>query len=102
MTFFPPDRKRFDRVIAESGLEIQAWLAQAVDERSARQAEIAALLDEAFRRFRAKCFWNVRQDQPLSSLVPLVAKRLRKYGGMEGLRLAARLEALAPGDVQWR
>jgi hypothetical protein len=95
VTFFPADRARIDRAVDESGLGLQGWIARAVDERIARQAEIAALVDEAFRRFRARCFWNVRADRPLSLLAPLVGRRLRKYGGHEGLRLAAEIDTAA-------
>lgn len=101
VTFFPSDRARIDHAVDESGLGLQGWLARAVDERIERQAEIAALVSEAFRRFRAQCFWNVSEDRPLSLLVPLVAKRLKKYGGHDGLKLAAKLEALAPAETRW-
>ena len=100
-TFFPADRDRMDRAVRESGLGLQGWLARAVEERIAHQARLARLVSDAFRRFRAKCFWNVSEDQPLSLLAPLVVKRLRKYGGMAGLRLAAEIEALAPEETRW-
>jgi len=101
VTFFPSDRARVDHAVDESGLGLQGWLARAVNERIERQAEIAALVNEAFRRFRVRCFWNVSEDRPLSLLIPLVARRLKKYGGRDGLKLAARLEALAPAESRW-
>ena len=42
-----------------------------------------------------------QEDRPLSLLVPLVAKRLVKYGGRDGPKLATKLEALAPAEIQW-
>ncbi len=87
-----------DRAVEASGLGLQGWLANAVDQRLERQEELAGLVREAFRRFGAKCFWNVREDRPLALLVPLVMRRLKKYGGREGINLAARLEALAPQE----
>jgi hypothetical protein len=101
ITFFPADRARMDRAVKESGLGVQAWLARAVDDRMERQQHLAALVGEAFRRFKARCFWNVSSDRPLALLVPLVLKRLRKYGGAEGLKLAAAIEALAGEDSRW-
>lgn len=98
VTFFPVDRVRMDRAVKESGLGVQGWLARAVDDRIERQAQLAALVAEAFARFKARCVWNVSADGPLALLVPLVAKRLKKYGGAEGLRLAARIEASAGED----
>ena len=64
------------------------------DERIERQAEIAALVTEAFRRFRPHCFCNVSDDRPRALLIPLVVRRLGKYGGIEGLKPAAKLQAL--------
>jgi hypothetical protein len=101
VTFFPLDRARMDRAVDESGLGLQGWLARAVDDRIERQVQLTALVSEAFRRFKARCFWNVSEDRSLSLLVPLVVKRLRKYGGAEGIRLAAKLEAAAGEDGRW-
>jgi hypothetical protein len=101
VTFFPADRARMDRAVEASGLGLQGWLARAADERIERQAHLAALVGEAFRHFKARCFWNVSEDRPLALLVPLVAKRLRKYGGVEGLRLAAKLKAAAGENGRW-
>jgi len=101
VTFFASDRARIDHAVDESGLGLQGWLARAVDERIERQAELAALVSEAFRRFRAKCFCSVSEDRPLSLLVPLVARRLKKYGGHDGLKLAASSKPRAPGETRW-
>jgi len=78
VTFFPSDRARIDHGVDESGLGLQGWLARAVDEPIERQAEIAALVSEAFGRFRAKCFWKISEDRLLSLLVPLVTRRLKR------------------------
>ncbi|HZB91065.1 MAG TPA: hypothetical protein VE397_06465 [Stellaceae bacterium] len=102
VTFFPGDRARLDRAVEESGLEQQAWMARAVEERIERQAKLKELLGEAVSRFKAKCFWNVNIDRPLRQLVPEAVTRLKKYGGMEGIKLAIAIEALAPEDVRWR
>jgi hypothetical protein len=102
ITFFPEDRARLDQAVHESGLEQQVWIARAVRERLVRQERVRELLDEAMRRFGAKCLWNVNLDQPTARLVPEIYTRLRKYGGMEGIKLAMAIEALAPEDVRWR
>jgi hypothetical protein len=67
-----------------------------------RQEHVRELLDEAIRRFGAQCLWNTNLDQPIARLVPEIYTRLRKYGGMEGIKLATAIEALAPEDVRWR
>lgn len=101
VTFFPTDRARLDTAIRESGLAQQAWIGRAVQDRLQRQAQLKDLLAVAVRRFRARCFWNVSTNQSLARLAPLVATRLRKYGGKEGLALAGEIEALAPEDARW-
>jgi hypothetical protein len=102
ITFFPEDRARLDQAVHESGLGQQVWIAKAVRERLMRQERVRELLDEAIRRFGAKCLWNTSLNQPIARLVPEIYTRLRKYGGMEGIKLAMAIEALSPEDVRWR
>lgn len=75
---------------------------RAVRERIDRQEKLWSLVQEALRRFRTTCLWNVNMDQEMATLVPVLYARLRKYGGMEGIELAKKMEALAPEDVKWR
>jgi hypothetical protein len=102
VTFFPADRARLDQAIRESGAGVQEWLNRAIQQRADREAKLKELAAIALDRFGSRCFWNVDTNQPLWLLVPLVATRLRKYGGMAGLALAAELEAVAPEDCRWR
>jgi hypothetical protein len=58
-------------------------------------SEIRLLYHEAFRLYGAVALWNVRhRDAPSAEVALLVAKPLRIYAGMEGRRLAERIEAL--------
>jgi hypothetical protein len=102
VTFFPADRALLDEAIRTSGLDQQEWVARAVRERIDRQEDLRRLVQEALRRFKTTCLWNVKTDQPMASLVPELYTRLRKHGGMAGIVLARKLEALAPEDVKWR
>lgn len=101
VTFFPADRARLDQAINDSGAGVQEWLNLAIQQRADREGKLKEMVATALDRFGPRCFWNVNTRQSLWLLVPLVATRLRKYGGMEGLALAAELEALAPEDCQW-
>jgi len=48
---------------------------------------------QIFEQYRAKCFWHMRRDLVVTSEnMHLVCAGLRKYGGLEGLRLAAEIE----------
>ena len=45
-----------------------------------------------FRRYYAQCFWYMQPDMNITIAdVPEIAHGLRKHGGREGYRLAARL-----------
>lgn len=58
-------------------------------------AEIQRLYHEAFRLYGAVALWNVRhRDAPSADVAILIAKPLRIYAGMDGRRLAERIEAL--------
>ena len=49
-------------------------------------------LRRAFREFYARCFWYIRRDAHLTlDDLPEVVRGLRKNGGREGFRRAARL-----------
>jgi len=46
----------------------------------------------AYRRFYAQCFWSYSPDLKITATdVPWVAEQLRKHGGREAWRVAARL-----------
>jgi len=57
-------------------------------------AALSALLDEALIRFGATCFWNVPTSGPPLDFAAVAVRRLRKYGGMAGWRLAQRISAV--------
>jgi len=47
---------------------------------------------QVFVQYHAKCFWHLRKDlQITENNLSLVLAGLRKYGGLEGLRLADEL-----------
>ena len=46
----------------------------------------------AYRRFYSRCFWSYAPDLPITAAdVPWVAEQLRRHGGREAWRVAARL-----------
>lgn len=46
----------------------------------------------AFRRFYVQCFWYLREDMQVTREdIPEIVRGLRKYGGREGMLLAAKL-----------
>lgn len=46
----------------------------------------------AYRRFYPQCFWSYAPDLKITATdVPWVAEQLRKHGGREAWRVAARL-----------
>ncbi len=52
-----------------------------------------ALYHEAFRRFKHRCLWNVREyDSPDEGVALSTARQLRYEGNMEARRLAERIE----------
>ena len=47
---------------------------------------------QIFLQYHARCFWHLKPDLVITaSHIPMIQTGLRKYGGMEGLRLAAEL-----------
>jgi hypothetical protein len=58
--------------------------------RGGMTASLAQLHDEAVDRFGARCLWNAARSRSTEGLV-VVADHLRRYGGMDAWRLAARL-----------
>jgi len=66
-----------------------------------RRPALAALLDAAVADFPA-AFHNVNLNAEPDLLLPLVVDRLRKYGGMPGIRRAIAIEKLAGKErVRW-
>ena len=46
----------------------------------------------AFRRFRARCFWHLREDLEVGlEDIPEIVRGLRQHGGREGFLLAEKL-----------
>jgi hypothetical protein len=62
------------------------------------RVELASL---AYREFYARCFWHCPRDLSITeSLIPMVERGLRMYGGHEGFRLARVLHDLGePRDL---
>lgn len=53
-------------------------------------AELEQLHEEAVRRFGPLCLWNASPSKTIDGL-RVVADRLRRYGGMDAWKLAARI-----------
>jgi hypothetical protein len=57
-------------------------------------AGLDLLLQLVRRDFGPTCLWNVRTDLPNGQFAQLAARKLRKYGGMAGWRVAQSLDAM--------
>ena len=53
-------------------------------------ASVETLIDEAMKRYKARCFWNCAPPKTLDG-VEAVRRRLQTYGDMEAWRLAERI-----------
>ena len=54
--------------------------------------ETLALVQEAFERFHARCFWFMRREARITEQeIPYICERLRADGGRPGFRLAAEI-----------
>ena len=66
------------------------------DYRRAREQRTQNILGRAqqiFTQYHAKCFWHLRKDLKVTwGNLSIIQNGLRKYGGMEGLRLAGELD----------
>lgn len=64
--------------------------------RQARERHTQNILGRAqqiFTQYHAKCFWHLRKDLKITmENLSLIQDGLRKYGGLEGLRLADELD----------
>lgn len=71
-----------------------------------RTARLEALADAAIESFGVRCFWCVPGVRDLAPLprAKLVAHQVGKHGEMQGLRVAAEIEAelRALGEKPWR
>jgi hypothetical protein len=57
--------------------------------------EFVALYRRAFADYGAQALWNMRLlDDPTPADVLVIIPALRQYGGMDGRRLAERIESL--------
>jgi hypothetical protein len=62
-------------------------------EREKRAQNILGRAQQIFSQYHAKCFWHLRKDLKVTlENLSIIQNGLRKYGGLEGLRLAAELE----------
>lgn len=66
------------------------------DYRRAREQRTQNILGRAqqiFTQYHAKCFWHLRKDLKVTwGNLSIIQDGLRKYGGLEGLRLADELD----------
>ena len=57
--------------------------------------EFVSLYIRAFQQYGARALWNMRPvDNPTPADALAIAQSLRTYGGMDGRRLAERIERL--------
>jgi hypothetical protein len=62
-------------------------------ERDKRAQNILGRAQQIFSQYHAKCFWHLRKDLKVTmENLSIIQNGLKKYGGLEGLRLAAELE----------
>jgi BrnA antitoxin of type II toxin-antitoxin system len=62
-------------------------------EREQRAQNIIGRAQQIFSQYHAKCFWHLRKDLKVTmENLSIIQNGLRKYGGLEGLRLAAELD----------
>ena len=61
--------------------------------REQRAQNILGRAQQIFFQYHAKCFWHLRKDLKVTmENLSIIQNGLRKYGGLEGLRLAAELD----------
>ena len=61
--------------------------------REQRTENILGRAQQIFLQYHAKCFWHLRKDLKVTlENLTIIQNGLRKYGGLEGLRLAAELD----------
>jgi hypothetical protein len=81
--------------IAPKGYQvlIQQVLRDYRSARENRKQQILGRAQQVFMQYYAKCFWHLRRDlQVTDENLSIIQNGLRKYGGLEGMRLAAELE----------
>lgn len=62
-------------------------------ERENRAQHILGRAQQIFIQYHAKCFWHLRKDLNVTfENLSIIQNGLRKYGGLEGLRIAAELD----------
>ncbi len=58
-----------------------------------REQRILGRAQQIFFSHYARCFWHLRRDLEITlATMPMIQHGLRKYGGLEGARLAAELD----------
>ena len=71
-----------------------------------RTTHLETLSVAAIERFGVQCFWSIPGVRDLAPIprAKIVARQIQKYGGMQGLRMAAEIEAelRALGEKPWR
>jgi hypothetical protein len=58
-----------------------------------RECMVLGRAQQIFSQYHAKCFWHLRKDLKIDlDNLSIVREGLKKYGGIEGIRLSAELE----------
>lgn len=66
-----------------------------MDDRTTETEDFASLYRRAFTEYGTRALWNMRPvEQPTPADVLAITKSLRTHGGMDGRRLAERIERL--------
>jgi predicted Zn-dependent protease with MMP-like domain len=66
-----------------------------MSDQSNQLPELVALYRRAFADYGCRALWNMRRlDDPTPADALVIARPLRIYGGMDGRRLAERIETL--------
>ncbi len=61
--------------------------------REQRAQNILGRAQQIFSQYHAKCFWHLHKDLKVTlENLTIIQDGLRKYGGLESLRLAAELD----------
>jgi hypothetical protein len=86
----PSNRVR--KYLAEIGRKGGAKSRRRLSPEQARDMVRVREARRAFRRFRARCFWHLREDLEVGlEDIPEIVRGLRQHGGREGFILAEKL-----------
>lgn len=89
------DLLRWIKQAAPNGYQIliQEILHAYRKQREERMYYVLGRAQQIYVQFHARCFWHLRKDLKVTvENLSMIQGGLKKYGGLEGLRLAAELE----------